>query len=70
TSGLHIFRHILPKSSLIHKVLPAVLASSDEKSGCAIRTRGDTEQALRIKSQQPAAMVRFFLYRQKYPKIP
>ncbi|MBQ4396692.1 MAG: hypothetical protein II828_04125, partial [Clostridia bacterium] len=47
TSGLHIFRHILPKSSLIHKVLPAVLASSDEKSGCAIRTRGDTEQALK-----------------------
>ena len=47
TSGLHIFRHILPKSSLIHKVLPAVLASSGEKSDGAIRTRGDTEQALR-----------------------
>ena len=47
TSGLHLFRHILPKSSLIHKVLPAVLASSGEKSDCAIRTRGDTEQALR-----------------------
>ena len=31
-SCLHIFRHILPKSSLIHKVLPAVLAASGEKS--------------------------------------
>ena len=31
-SCLHLFRHILPKSSLIHKVLPAVLAASGEKS--------------------------------------
>ena len=45
-SGLHLFRQILPKPSLIHKVLPAVLASSDEKSDCAIRTRGDSKQAL------------------------
>ena len=48
--GLHLFRHILPKSSLIHKVLPAVLASSGEKSDGAIRTRGDSEQALRYQS--------------------
>ena len=47
TSGLHLSRHILPKFSLIHKVLPAILASSGEKSGFAIRTRGDSEQALR-----------------------
>ena len=46
TSGWHLFRHILPKSSVIHKVFSSVLAASGEKSGCAIRTRGDSEQAL------------------------